>query len=442
MKRQTRMLNAYVPGAVSLRAETQRLIDRRNRVMGPAYRLFYEKPLHLVRGEGTRLYDAEGRSYLDAYNNVAGVGHCHPHVIETMARQAATLATHTRYLHDCPLDTAERLLATMPDSLEHFMFTCTGSEANDLAVRIAHAVTGAEGIIVTENAYHGVTEATSGFSPSLGVHAAIAPRVRLVPAPDPHAPNAGELFAQGVQSAIADLRAANMRLSLLIVDTIFSTDGVIDGPKGFLSEALKVVHAAGGLFVADEVQAGFCRTGENFWGFQRHGIEPDMVSMGKGMGNGYPVAGLALGHDLARRFGDDTRYFNTFGGNAVAAAVAGAVLDVLEGDALQENARRVGTLFRDRLAAASNDLPIIGEVRGAGLFIGVDIRAMPELNLDAGEVAALIVNGMRERGVLLSTAGPAGDVLKIRPPLVFSSADVEEFVSTLRETAADLQACG
>ena len=437
MKRQTGMLNAFVAGAVPLDPATERLIERRDRLLGPAYRLFYEQPLHFVRGEGSRLFDAEGRAYLDAYNNVAGVGHCHPHVVAQMAQQAATLATHTRYLHEAPLDYAERLLATMPAPLEHFMFTCTGSEANDLAVRIAQAVTRAEGIIVTENAYHGVTEACAGFSPALGLDAGISPRVRLVPAPDPGRPDAASHFAHGVRNAISDLAASGLGLSMMIVDTIFSTDGVVDGGEDsdraadLLSQAVANVREAGGLFVADEVQAGFGRTGSSFWGFQRHGIVPDMVSMGKGMGNGYPVAGLALRHDLATEFGAKTRYFNTFGGNAVAATVASAVLDVLEGEGLQQNAERVGAAFRARLRQLGNRHPSLGEVRGAGLFIGVDIRADPDGPESTGQLAGRIVNEMRDQGVLISTSGASGDTLKIRPPLVFSESDTDEFIDAL-----------
>lgn len=443
MKRQAGMLNAFVAGAAPLDPGTARLIARRDRLLGPAYRLFYDRPLHLVRGEGTRLYDAAGRAYLDAYNNVAGVGHCHPHVVAALAGQAAVLATHTRYLHEAPLDYAERLLATLPEPLAHLMFTCTGSEANDLAVRIARAATGSEGIIVTENAYHGVTEAVAGFSPALGVHAAISPRVRLVPAPDPRRPDAGADFARGVDAAIASLEAAGLGVAMLIVDSIFSTDGVIDGEgdaegtaPNLLAAAAQAVRAAGGLFVADEVQAGFGRTGTAFWGFQRHGVVPDMVSMGKGMGNGYPVAGLALGHDLAAAFGNDTRYFNTFGGNAVAASVAAAVLDVLEQEGLQANAARVGAAFRARLRDLAARYDSLGEVRGAGLFIGVEVRAAP--GEGAGPRAARIVNAMREHGVLISTSGAAGDVLKIRPPLVFSDADTDAFMAALEAVLAGL----
>ena len=372
------------------------------------------------------------------------MGHCHPHVVAALAGQATVLATHTRYLHEAPLDYAERLLATLPAPLAHLMFTCTGSEANDLGVRIARAATGAEGIIVTENAYHGVTEAVAGFSPALGVHAVISPRVRLVPAPDPRRPDAGAEFARGVDAAIASLEAAGLGVAMLIVDSIFSTDGVIDGgddaeetAPNLLAAAAQAVRAAGGLFVADEVQAGFGRTGTAFWGFQRHGVVPDMVSMGKGMGNGYPVAGLALGHDLAAAFGNDTRYFNTFGGNAVAASVAAAVLDVLEQEGLQANAARVGAAFRARLRALAARNDSLGDVRGAGLFIGVEVRSAP--GEGAGPRAARIVNAMREHRVLISTSGAAGDVLKIRPPLVFSDADTDAFMAALEAVLAGLR---
>lgn len=429
MKQQNGMLNAFDPGSAKLDQRTAALVDRRAAALGPAYRLFYETPLHIVRGKGARLFDADGRSYLDAYNNVAGVGHCHPHVVEAMARQAAILATHTRYLHEAPLAYAERLLATLPPELDHFMFTCTGSEANDLAVRIARAATGRQGVIVTENAYHGVTLATSGFSPALGLGAELAPWVRRVPAPVPG--DGGGAFLDAVEAATQDLDKAGCGVSMMIVDSIFSTDGVLPDPGGgLLRQAADIVRNAGGMFVADEVQSGFCRTGDSFWGFQRHGVVPDMVSMGKGMGNGYPVAGLAVSRDPAAAFGNKVRYFNTFGGNPVAASVAGAVLEVLEQESLQDNARTVGRAFRDALSALSRRHDAVGEVRSAGLFLGVDIAVGPAQS----KTAHWIVNSMRDRGVLLSTAGADGATLKIRPPLVFSMADVADFVAALEQT--------
>ena len=280
------MVNAYIPGAGTLTPEDEARIARRARLLGPAYRLFYETPVHFVRGEGVWLYDADGQRYLDCYNNVASLGHCHPHVVAATARQSAIYASHTRYLNDIVLDYAEHLLATFPAELCHVMFTCTGSEANDLALRIAFAHTGGTGVIVTENAYHGVTLATASLSPSLGAGVPLGAHVRTVPAPTDAAS-----FAADVQAAIADLTRHGIQPAALLVDTIFSSDGVHADPPGFLKPAAEAIRAAGGLFIADEVQPGFARTGEAMWGFQRHGLIPDMVSMGKPMGNGYPVAG-------------------------------------------------------------------------------------------------------------------------------------------------------
>ena len=254
MTRET-MVNAYVEGAADLDAETAALIARRQALLGPAYRLFYEKPLHLVRGEGAWLYDAAGEAYLDGYNNVTSVGHCHPKVAAAIAAQAGVLATHTRYLHAGILDYAERLLATLPAGIGQMMFTCTGSEANDLAVRIARAFTGGTGIIVTETAYHGVTQAVAEFSPSLGPAVDLGVHVRTVPAPDSYreADVAGA-FTASVEAAIADLTRHGIRPALFICDGIFASDGVFDGPAGFLQGAVAAIRTAGGLYIADEVQ--------------------------------------------------------------------------------------------------------------------------------------------------------------------------------------------
>lgn len=426
MTRTDPMPNAFAPGVTGLAPDTEALIARRRAALGPAYRLFYENPVHLVRGEGVWLYDAGGNAYLDTYNNVACVGHCHPRVVEAMARQAAVFASHTRYLHETVLDYAERLLATFPTELAHVMFTCTGSEANDLALRIAQAHTGGTGVIVTENAYHGVTLAVAGMSPSLGAGVPLGEHVRVVPAPDPQAVDVGAEFAAGVQAAIDDLLRHGIKPAVLLVDTIFSSDGVFADPPGFLAPAVAAIRAAGGLFIADEVQPGFGRTGAGMWGFARHGVMPDMVSMGKPMGNGYPVAALVLRPEVIAEFGKKARYFNTFGGNAVAAATAGAVLDVIEDEGLIANARDVGAYFRDGLQALAAEHGCIGDIRAAGLFIGVDIVA--EGAPDAARTGR-IVNGLREARVLISATGPRGHVLKIRPPLVFSRDNADLFLS-------------
>ncbi|MGI4982694.1 MAG: aspartate aminotransferase family protein [Janthinobacterium lividum] len=412
-------------------------IARRMRLLGPAYRLFYEEPLHIVRGAGAWLYDADGRRYLDAYNNVAAVGHAHPQVVDAIARQAAVLNTHTRYLHEGVLDYAERLLGTMPAAIGHTIFTCTGSEANDLAMRIARAFTGNDGLVVTRFAYHGVTESIATASPSLGPYVRLGEHVRTVPAPDSHRvppDRLGAFFADGVRAAIADLRAHGRRPAALLVDTVFSSDGVYTDPPGFLREAVAVVRAAGGLFIADEVQPGLGRTGDAFWGFQRHGVVPDIVTMGKPMGNGHPLAGLAVKPDVLAPFARQSRYFNTFGGNPVSVAAGMAVLDVIEREGLVANARLVGEYLRTRLRAVATRHPRIRDVRGAGLFVGV------EFGNDDGEIDAAVtarvrrvVNGMREQGVLLNATGPDANILKIRPPMVFDIAQADLLVETLED---------
>lgn len=437
MTRQTTMLNAYTPGAGHLSPQDEALAKRRAAALGPAYRLFYETPVHLVRGEGVHLYAPDGTAYLDCYNNVASVGHCHPRVVEAMARQAATLATNTRYLHDGILDYAERLLTHFPPDLSNVMFTCTGSEANDLALRIARAATGGTGIIVTDNAYHGVTLATAEMSMSIGPAVAPGPTVFPIPAPSaenyPNGIAAG--FAQAVSDACDRMAAQGIKPALLIIDTIFSSDGVYPDPTGFLAPAAAAIRARGGLFLADEVQPGFGRTGSNFWGFQRHGLVPDMVSMGKPMGNGYPLAGLVLQPQTIAEFGAKARYFNTFGGNAVAAAVGLAVLDVIQDEGLQQNAAIVGAAFAEGLRSLAQRHDALGETRAAGLFLGQTILGNGQP--DPARTARL-VNALRDHHILVSSTGPKGDSVKIRPPLTFSLANVDQVLTTLDQVLKTL----
>ncbi|MBU3261933.1 aspartate aminotransferase family protein [Roseovarius sp. PS-C2] len=428
------MVNAFVAGKTELDTATTEMIRRRSELLGPAYRLFYERPLHLVRGEGVWLYDPQGEAYLDAYNNVTSIGHCRPEVVEAIADQAATLATNTRYIHQSILDYAERLLATMPDEIGHMMFTCTGSDANDLAVRIAQSYTGGTGIVVTETAYHGITQSVSEFSPSLGENVDLGPHVRTVPAPDSYRMGAGmaEEFGDAVAAAFTDLKRHGIKPALFICDGIFASDGVFDGPAGFLKHAVAAAKAAGALYIADEVQSGFGRTGDAMWGFQRHDVTPDLVTMGKPMGNGYPVAGVAVRPDVIEEFGRKARYFNTFGGNAVAVRAAAAVLDVIQKEDLVENARKVGNYLRERMRGLQAQYPQIGDVRGAGLFIGVDMVANPETKTPDAALATAIVNGLRDEKVLISGCAKAANVLKIRPPLVFTQDNADYFLAVLQ----------
>jgi len=415
------------------------LIARRKRLLGPAYRLFYEQPVQFVRGEGVWLYDPAGNAYLDAYNNVASVGHSHPHVVQAIARQAAVLNTHTRYLHETVLDYAEKLLATFPAEISQIMFTCTGSEANDLALRVARACTGGTGFIVTETAYHGVTSALAELSPSLGLPMPKDSHARLVPAPRSAGDDTGETFARHVRGALDDMKKNGIRPAGLLVDTIFSSDGVFAEPAGFLRPAVEAIRAAGGLFIADEVQPGFGRTGEQMWGFARHGLIPDLVTMGKPMGNGHPVAGMAARPEVLAEFGARSRYFNTFGGNPVSAAAGIAVLEVIESEGLIENARRTGAYLHDQFQQLQARHPLIVEVRGAGLFFGVELRHGGPTGTPAASETADIVNMLRERQVLISAAGPQANVLKIRPQLVFTTEHADLLVDKLDQVLQALK---
>jgi 4-aminobutyrate aminotransferase-like enzyme len=409
------------------------LVERRQRLLGPAYQLFYDTPLHLVRGRGAAVFDHAGRRYLDLYNNVPSVGHCHPKVVAAMARQAGELNTHTRYLHETVLDYAERLLGTMPTGVEQIMFTCTGSEANDLALRIARDYTGGSGVIVTRHAYHGITAATAELSPSMGEYVPVAHDARAVPEPL-HLPDSpqqvGACFAQAVRAALADMRCHGIRPAALLVDTLFTSDGVFSDPPGFLVEAVEAVRAAGGLFIADEVQPGFGRTGSHFWGFQRHGLVPDLVTMGKPMGNGHPLAGVAVRPQVLERFGRHAAYFNTFGGNPVSAAIGLAVLDVIEEEGLQAHAERVGSGLKVGLEELAARRPTLGAVRGAGLFIGVDV-VDPDSGVPDGDRAHRLINDLRAQGVLIGASGRYANVLKIRPPLCLAQGDAEFFLEVL-----------
>ena len=430
------MVNGFDMESVgALDPELRRIVERRASLLGPAYKLFYANPVRIVRGEGVHLYDADGQAYLDAYNNVPSVGHCHPRVVEAIARQAATLNTHTRYASEPILDYAERLLGTYPAGIGQVMFTCTGSEAVDLALRVARFYTGGEGIVITANAYHGVTTAAAEISPSLGPAVPLGRPVWTVAPPAGH--DTGQAFADQVRAAIADMNRRGVRLAAFIADSLFSSDGIRPDPAGFLRPVAAAVHDAGGLYIADEVQPGFGRTGEAMWGFQRHGIVPDLAVMGKPMGNGMPIAGVAARPEILEEFGHKIRYFNTFGGNSVCIAAAAAVLDVIETEGLRQNALAVGGYLREALEAIAKDTPRISAVRGCGLYAAADFTD-PGTGEPDGDTAIRVVNGLRDRHVLISATGPDGSSLKIRPPLPFSRPNVDQLAEALTDTLRSL----
>lgn len=440
-----KMNNAFDPSTLEqLDDSTRSMIERRVRLLGPAYRLFYKHPVEFVRASGVHLYDRDGNEYLDAYNNVVSVGHSHPRVVAAISEQLGTLCTHTRYLQEGILDFAEELLASFGGSLSqdgHAMFTCTGSEANDLALRIAQHHTGARGLIVTSEAYHGNSYLTAGISPALGKFSPLGEFVHTVRTPDSYRLTPSEViarFSADVAAAIRDIESRGERLAAFVVDSMFSSDGVFSHPTELLAPVVDLVHKAGGFFVADEVQCGFARSGEALWGYQRHGIDPDIATMGKPMGNGYPVAGIAVRHHIVETFGSDSRYFNTFGGNTVAIAAAQAVWNVIKDEGLQENSRTVGLSLAAGLQELATRHEAIGDVRGSGMYYGVEIVADRATKLTDPALTTAIVNGLRERRVLISATGEDGSVLKIRPPLVFSEANAARLVSALDEVLTEL----
>jgi 4-aminobutyrate aminotransferase-like enzyme len=416
-------LNAFdMSDPTGLPAGMKTLVARRQKTFGPTSMLFYKKPLHIVRAEGVWLHCAGNMRFLDAYNNVPSIGHCHPAVVEAVSRQLGVLNTHSRYLSEPIYTYAERLLGTMPEEISNVVFTCTGSESADLSMRIARAVTGGVGFIVTENAYHGNTSAVTEISPASASAEPRSGNVFLVPAPDTYrlgGADLGEYFAASVREAIAAMEHRGIKLAAMVADSIFSSDGVFPGTPGFLAKAMDMVRAAGGLYIADEVQPGFGRTGEKMWGFQRHDVVPDMVVMGKPMGNGYPMGGLAIKPHLLESFGSRAGYFNTFGGSAVAAAAGLAVLDTIEKEGLQQNSLETGAYLAQGLKEVMDASGVVGDVRGAGLYIGVELVRDRTAREPDTSIAERVVNGMRERSVLIGTAGKHGNVLKIRPPLAF-----------------------
>ena len=418
------------------------MIERRRKVLGSAYELFYHDPVHLIRGEGVWLFDADGRKYLDMYNNVAHVGHCHPHVVAALTKQISTLNTNTRYLHENVLDYAERLTGKFSDELDTAIFACTGSEANELALRIARHVTGGTGIIVTNSAYHGNSQAIFEISPSDIAASEIPKYVATVPEPDAYrgefrGDDAGEKYAGYVQLAVDELKQRGIKPAAFVIDTIMSSGGVVAPPRGYLKKAAEIIRNAGGLFIADEVQPGFGRTGKHFWGYEADGLVPDIVTLGKPMGNGHPLAAIVSRRDIIEDFSSIGSYFNTFGGNPVSCAAGLAVLDVIEQEGLQENARIVGEYLTSGLHALAEKHTAIGDIRGTGLFIAVELIKDNESREPATAFTADVVNRLKDRGVLTGSIGPDANILKLRPPMVISRDDADYMLGILDDALAN-----
>ena len=412
---------------------TNDLMARRESVLGSNVPTFYEVPLHLVRGQGVWVWDDKGQKYLDCYNNVPHVGHCHPHVVAAISEQAATLNIHTRYLHDGIIEFAERLTAKFQSQLDQVIMVCSGSEANDIALRMAQAMTGKTGIISTDNTYHGNTMAVSQLSsrkPPIGGYAA---NIRHVPAPDTLRPVGGstqgqaEAFAHEIQIAIDDLEVSGHGFSGFLFCPTFANEGLPDLPQNFMKPAAKVIHAAGGILIADEVQPGFGRSGDTWWGHDWLGLSPDVVTLGKPMANGHPVAAVVARAKVMSAFRNAFGYFNTFGGNPVSCAAAAATLDVIEQDNLVENAKLVGAEFLQNLHSLDHES--IASTRGRGLFIALEL----ETDGVADEaLAAHVVEYARNNGMLMGRTGRNRNVLKLRPPMPFSSNNATLAIDILR----------
>lgn len=418
--------------------DSQNMLERRQRLLGKAYRLFYKDPVHIVSGEGVWLYDSDGKKYLDVYNNVPHVGHCHPRVVEAICKQAHILNTHTRYLHDLVLEYAGKLTNRFPDNLDIAMFACTGTEANELALRLARAKTGANGMIVTDHAYHGTSWAIAQITTSYKTSEKRGDNIVTVPTPCSYRglyandDQAADKYAEHLHTAIETLASNGHRPAAFLVDTIFSNEGLPTVPVGYLAKAVEIVRQAGGLFVADEVQPGFGRLGSHFWGFDSHGVVPDIATMGKPMGNGYPISAVVTSSGVIESFQQHSHYFNTFGGTPVACAAALAVLEVIEQENLQARALETGQYLLEGLKELATNQPMIGDIRGSGLFIGIDLVRNRENGEPATDETDRAVNLLRHHGVLIGSTGQFDNILKIRPPMVFSKENADLLLQKLK----------
>lgn len=419
---------------------TETLTARRARLMGPNIPTFYRTPVHIVRGEGVWLWDASGKRYLDCYNNVAHVGHCHPRVVQAICTQAGILNTHTRYLHDLVLDYIERLTGTLGHGISQAIMVCTGSEANDIALRMAQAVTGKTGIIATDNTYHGNTALVSQLSSRKPPIGGRARNIRLVPSPDSLRPLGGTpegqaaVFAENVRCAIAELEDEGCGFSAILLCPMFANEGLPSLEPGFLDATVAAVRKAGGVVIADEVQPGFGRAASHFWGHDKLGFAPDVVTVGKPMGNGHPVGAVLARPDVMAAFRNAFGYFNTFGGNPVSAAACLAVLDVIRDEGLQENAAKTSAHMMQRMAALRH--PLLAQVRANGQFYGMEF-VLDDAMTPATDFVADLVEVLVDKGFILNRIGKAQNTLKIRPPMPFAVEHADMLMDAVTDALRD-----
>jgi 4-aminobutyrate aminotransferase-like enzyme len=418
------------------------LLTRRERALGKGAPLFYREPLNIVRGEGVYLFDDTGNRYVDMYNNVPCVGHANQHVVEAMVKQASTLNVHSRYLHESIIKYAERLSAHHHESLTTAVFTCTGTEANEVAIMMARFVTSGRGIICTDAAYHGNSEEVRKLT-----HTPVGGKgeIRSIPFPQTYRPiregvtesELVALYLAEVGRVIEEFAVDGIPFAGMLVCSILANEGLPTIPEGFMPRAADLVRQAGGLFIADEVQAGLCRSGR-WWGYEVTGFVPDIVSMGKPLGNGFPLAGVIAREELVNQFRTGTRYFNTFAYSPLQAEVGMAVLDVLESENLCEKAANVGGYLRKQLASFTKRYNAIADVRGHGLFVGLEWVSDRAAKTPDRKGAAEAANRLKDKGFLVGNAGALGNVLKIRPPLIFTRQHADLFLGALGEVLQDM----
>ena len=416
----------------------KKIKELRGQFISPSLSVSYKEPLHIVKGKGQYLYDRNGKKYLDAINNISHVGHCHPEVTKAVYEQSKTLNTNTRYIHENIVLYAQELISTLPSHLQVCFFTNSGSESNDLAIRLARNYTNSNHTIVIEGAYHGHTAATIEVSPykygGPGGKGA-AKFIHQVPMPDTYrgswrasGADTLEYYVQHVDSILDSLNRKDEQVSAFISESILGCGGQIFFPEGFLALANEKVQKVGGLCIADEVQIGFGRVGSHFWGFESENTVPDIITMGKSMGNGHPLSAVVTTQEIAQKFNNGMEYFNSFGGNPVSCAVGRTVLEIIEKEKLQENAYLVGKYLIKELNDLKMRHNLIGDVRGRGLFLGIELIRDHEKMIPAASEAERIVNDMKDQGILISTDGPDHNVIKIKPPMPFTKED-SDFVS-------------
>ena len=426
--------------ALSDDAENQ-LIASRHRLMGRRTTHFYDRPMHFERGRGPWLFATDGRRYLDCYNNVPQVGHCHPHVVRAISRQAAALNTNTRYLYGSALEYAERLTAKLAPHLTACIFVNSGSEANDVAWQMAKLVTSHSGAVIMEDAYHGVTDVIRHFSPG-HPDTGLPDFLRGVIVPDPYRgpyreddPDIVRHYAEDVDRAIGELDEASHGIAAFMVDSAFCSSGVPDVPDGYLRAVEEKIRAAGGLMICDEVQSGFGRMGQ-WWGHEHHGVRADIVTMGKPVGNGHPLGVIVTTDEILNQFIDKTRLFSTFGGNTVACAAGNAVLDVIEGENLIERGKDIGNHMRGEIRKLGAKHGLIGDVRGNGMVTGLEFVTDRATRTPATAETAQLLEVMRQNGVLVGSEGRDANILKLRPSLVFVREHVDVFIDALDRSLA------